>query len=232
LGHWVPLVVTLTVATIGVAAWAWSQRDHEDEELETPPPGLDYENADYGDNPAYGASDSRRDTHPGNPSNSRAESATYGVEDVRQEANANAGWGSQVSGALRQTSSPQQFLSSAGKTVVAGVGAVGAAMGSALAAIREEDKTAYADHETWSEEAEAQKERPPQARESNRRRKTVVIVVSADTDMDVLDDDTYHEHAVCFRLWGWRISLLTLPYSLSCPTFLVIPTSPRSSCSY
>jgi hypothetical protein len=31
--------------------------------------------------------------------------------------------------------------------------AAGVAVGSALAAIREEDKTAYADHVTWSEEA-------------------------------------------------------------------------------
>ena len=62
-----------------------------------------------------------------------------------------------MSGALRRTPSPQQFFDSAGKTVAAGMAAAGAAVGSALAAIREEDKGAYADHETWSEEADAKK---------------------------------------------------------------------------
>ncbi|SPQ20578.1 3d411623-6a3a-4396-acf5-62451ea5aa8b [Thermothielavioides terrestris] len=52
--HWVPLVLTLTVATVGVAAWIWSQRedeDHEDAEQPGAYQDLDYENADYGDNP-------------------------------------------------------------------------------------------------------------------------------------------------------------------------------------
>jgi hypothetical protein len=188
--HWVPLAVTVTVATVGIAAWAWSQRQ-SDEEEEPPPADLDYENADYGDNPAYGASDHPRYT--------KAESTTYGVTDPHLEAQQNAGWGNTMSGALRRTPSPQQFLSNAGKAVTAGVGAVGAAMGSALAAIREEDKTAYADHETWSQEAEARKEKgkePSQSRDPSRRRKTVAVIVSADTNMDDFDEDGFHEHAV------------------------------------
>ncbi|KAI1853801.1 hypothetical protein JX265_012632 [Neoarthrinium moseri] len=192
--HWVPLAVTITVATVGIAAWAWSQRqgDEEEEEEDPPPAGLDYENADYGENPAYGASDRHlRDSY------SRGEGATYGVTDPHAEAQANAGWGQSMSGALRRTPSPQQFLSNAGKAVTAGVGAVGAAMGSALAAIREEDKTAYADHETWSQEAESrrEKDKPAQPREPSKRRKTVAVVVSADTNLDDLDEDGFHEHA-------------------------------------
>lgn len=190
--HWVPLAVTVTVATVGIAAWAWSQRQGDDEEEEHAPGDLDYENADYGDNPAYGAAD-RSYGH------SKAESATYGVTDPHLEAQQNAGWGNTMSGALRRTPSPQQFLSNAGKAVTAGVGAVGAAMGTALAAIREEDKNAYADHETWSEEAAIRREKDKQSgpsRDPSKRRKTVAIVVSADTNMDDLDEDSFHEHAV------------------------------------
>ncbi|KAI2610778.1 uncharacterized protein GGS25DRAFT_163719 [Hypoxylon fragiforme] len=205
-GHWVPLVVTLTVATVGVAAWAWSQRSNEREEEESDPEpvDLDYENADYGENPPYGAlgrptrRDSNRPPNTDGDSSLRPDDVSYGIGDVHPgESGSSGGWGSQVSGALRRTSSPQQFLTNAGKTMAAGMAGVGAAVGSALAAIREDDRTAYADHETWSEEAEARKEKTsvPQAKESNKRRKTVTIVVSADTNMDDFDADGFHEHA-------------------------------------
>lgn len=85
-------------------------------------------------------------------------------------------------------------------------------MGSALAAIREEDKNAYADHETWSEEAEARKITkpspspspsptlsPPPSQVSTRRRKIVAVVVSADSGADDFSDDGFHEHAVWKR---------------------------------
>ncbi|SPQ20577.1 fb7dd7d8-acc8-4d4e-a0a0-88386be81fff [Thermothielavioides terrestris] len=77
--------------------------------------------------------------------------------------------------------------------------AAGAAVGSALAAIREEDQTAYADHETWSEEADAKKDRavpgPSQSKDASKRRKKVAIVVSADIRLDDVDADGFHEHA-------------------------------------
>lgn len=191
--HWVPLAVTVTVATVGIAAWAWSQRqsEEEEEEEESPPADLDYENADYGDNPAYGAANR---THQ----YSKAESATYGVTDPHLEAQQNAGWGNSMSGALRRTPSPQQFLSNAGKAVTAGVGAVGAAMGSALAAIRE-DNIAYADHETWSEEASSRKGKDKslsnQSRDPSKLRKAVAVVVSADSNLEDFDEANFHEHA-------------------------------------
>jgi hypothetical protein len=189
----VPLVLTVAVASAGVAAWVWSQRkegEHEDNEAEAAYQDLDYENADYGDNPAYGAS---RGSDGGKP-------PSYGGADAREVAQAqnnNAGWGAQMTGALRRTPSPQQFLDGAKKTVVAGVTAAGAAVGTALAAIREEDKNAYADHETWSEEADAKKERaaPSQSKDASKRRKKVAIVVSADGHIDDVDSDGYHEHA-------------------------------------
>lgn len=195
-----PLALTVTVATVGLAAWVWSQRNQEDEHDEDEPaaPDLDYENADYGDNPPYGASRdgpkppptfTGSDLRPGEPGYGTAPSQADGA----------SGWGARMSGALRRTPSPQQFIEGASKTVVAGVAAAGAAVGTALAAIREEDKTAYADHETWSEEADAKEKRPAassQSRDPSRRRKTVAIVVSADTNIDDIDEDGFHEHAV------------------------------------
>ncbi|KAF5525556.1 hypothetical protein CGCA056_v002315 [Colletotrichum aenigma] len=190
--HWVPLAVTVTVATVGLAAWVWSQRKDEDENPETDHVrDLDYDAADFGGNTAY---DSSRGPKP--PS-SNVGAETYGTTgDASRDADVSAEtWGARMSGALRRTPSPQQFFESAGKTVTAGVAAAGAVAGRALAAIREEDKNAYADHETWSEEADARKERSSVPREPGKRRRTVAIVVSADSHGDDFDDDGFHEHA-------------------------------------
>lgn len=196
--HWVPLAVTVTVATVGVAAWVWSQRkddDREDADQIAEYQDLDYDNADYGDNPPYGAS--KDGTDPKSPAfggaQSRSGDASYGTAQAPAESSS-SGWA-----ALRRTPSPQQFFDSAKRTVAAGVTAAGAAVGSALAAIREEDKTAFADHETWSEEADAKQERavaPSQSKDTGKRRKKVAIVVSADSRLGEVDADGFHEHAV------------------------------------
>ncbi|ROW17186.1 hypothetical protein VPNG_01147 [Cytospora leucostoma] len=198
--HWVPLAVTVTVATVGLAAWLWSQRSNNEDEEEGEDgttQHLDYEHADYGDNAPYGASGDRASARapPSFRSELREDEIGYGTT---QPDIIGPGWGARVSGALRRTPSPQNFLDRAGKTVAAGVAAAGTAVGSALAAIREEDKAAFADHETWSEEADAKKEKSPvsQSRESgNKKRKTVAIVVSADTQLDDVDEVGFHEHA-------------------------------------
>jgi len=200
--HWVPLVLTVTVATIGVAAWVWSQRSDEEDDNEPIHQDLDYDHADYGDNPAYGASRDHVADRPAAPSfatDPKPGEAGYGVVQMHDEtANPNAGWGAKMSGALRRTPSPHQLLGNAGKTVAAGVAAAGAAVGSALASIREDDKNAYADHETWSEEADAKKAKPAAAssRNAGKKRKVVAIVVSADSHNDDVDQDGFHEHAV------------------------------------
>ncbi|KAI1115445.1 hypothetical protein F5Y14DRAFT_410601 [Nemania sp. NC0429] len=197
--HWVPLAVTVTVATVGVAAWVWSQRGRtEEDETDAAPADLDYENADYGDNPPYGV-----DTRDTRQSTAKPAADRGGVNDgdgdgdVHPEASGlAAGWGAQMSGALRRTPSPQQFFSTAGKTILTGV----ASVGTALASIREDGGGAYADHETWSEEAEVRREKPspkPSTRPPNpgQHRKTVAIVVSADTGVDDFDEQEFHEHA-------------------------------------
>ena len=199
--HWVPLALTVAVASAGVAAWVWSQRkdEHEDAETEAAYQDLDYDNADYGDNAAYGTAGPPPRSGPGAPPSytgieTRDLSGAGPVKD-------SSGWGAQMTGALRRTPSPQQFLDTAKKTVAAGVTAAGAAVGSALAAIREEDKTAYADHETWSEEVESRKEKAvvaqsKDAKDANKRRKKVAIVLTADNHVDDTDSDGFHEHAV------------------------------------
>ena len=225
--HWVPLVVTLTVATVGVAAWAWSQRhrddDYEDEEGEQsggytsggpgrpgrpnlpqrPYTDVDYDHADYGDNPAYGAS---------TPQPRGAGGSAINMAESASAVGSNGGWSARI-GALGGSSSPQQWVGNASKAVSAGLTAASAVVGGALASIREGDKDAYADHETWSEEAEARKGRAApsgaagtspgaaataaSSSSSSRKRKTVVIVVSADHYADV-DEDGFHENAVRF----------------------------------
>lgn len=188
-----PLAVTVTVATVGLAAWVWSQRDKEDEEVEHEP-DLDYENADYGDNPPYGAS--RDPNLPEKPP--RPDTESHGLAPGEEDT-LGTGWGSRMTGALRRTPSPQQFFDSTGKTITAGVAAASAAMGKALASIREEDKSPYGESNPWSEEAE-KKERSPgpatSTSNSSRRRKTVAIVVSADSPAAQIEEDAFHQHAV------------------------------------
>jgi hypothetical protein len=203
----VPLVVTVTVATVGLAAWVWSQRKDEEDEAAEHEPGLDYDNADYGDNPAYGASTDDRPP----PSQQRPGEDSFGTSQPQGEPTGST-WGAQMSGALRRTPSPRQFLDSASKTVAAGVGAAGAAVGKALASIREEDKAAYADHERWSEEADAKKDVAPgtQSKDAGKRRRTVAVIVSADTHIDDIDEDGYHEHAVRLLLFLNHLSATVL----------------------
>jgi hypothetical protein len=100
------------------------------------------------------------------------------------------------------------------KKTAAGWAAAGAAAGAALASIREEDKDeAFGDHSRWSEEATIRRNVEAQSRDSNAavdaqarsfaasvrkaegrgeysgKRKTVVLVVSAESLMDRVDDD-------------------------------------------
>lgn len=195
--HWVPLAVTVTVATVGVAAWMWSQRSNEEEDEDGITQHLDYNNVDSGDQPPYGTVDDgvRSRGPPSFRSELRPDEVGYGVSQTADPTGTS--WGARMSGALRRTPSPQHILDRAGKTVAAGVAAAGTAVGSALAAIREDDKSAFADHETWSEEADAKQETVPRSSgSSNKRRKNVAIVVSADAHLDDLDEDGYHEHAV------------------------------------
>jgi hypothetical protein len=198
-GHWIPLVLTVTVATIGLAAWIWSERHEDEEEYDGPdrPPGQGAQS----NIPPPGYGDLRSgETGYGTTAPPPEESSSYMAR---------------MSGALKRTPSPQQFFDGASRTVVAGVAAAGAVVGNALSSIKEEDKHAYKDHKTWSEEAELRKagtstgatasgskpqsQRAP-APPGSDKRKTIAVVISADADGDGLDDgdDYHHEHAVCY----------------------------------
>ena len=193
-GYWIPLALTVTVATVGLVAWIWSERkDGDDEE--------DYKRKGEGRPPGY------RDVGPGGTPYA-PEGQSIHMEDE--------GMISRMSGALRRTPSPQQILDGASRRVAAGVAAAGAAVGGALSSIREEDKRDYEDHARWSDEADSRGGKPsqqiadlqagqtsswsrqvPPGTRPRGKIKTVAVVVSAETDHTHDEDASYlQEHAV------------------------------------
>ncbi|KAF3043556.1 hypothetical protein E8E11_006802 [Didymella keratinophila] len=193
-GYWVPLVFTVTVATAGLAAWVWSERrDDEDESSED-------------DNLSYGE-ESDRKTPRGAHNNSSNAPLNRDTTGLSQGVVGQDDLMSRVQGVIRRTPSPQQVFDTVSKKTAAGWAAAGAA----LASIREEDKDdAYGDHSRWSEEAAIRRNVEAQSAQSNSavdeqarafaasvrgsgnnaggKRKTVVLVVSAESLMDAHDD--------------------------------------------
>ncbi|KAL9128062.1 MAG: hypothetical protein Q9217_003173 [Psora testacea] len=233
-GHWIPLAITVTVATAGIAAWIWNERrsatagDDDNDENEhppgPPPPGHGGPppGPGYGPPPGAGGSPPQGYGPPQGgfpnappsgfdsiPPGQSPYARVPGNRDMEEE-----GIVSRMSGALRRTPSPQQIIDGASRRVAAGVAAAGAAVGGALASIREEDRRDYEDHSRWSEEAESQNgssRKGPELRDAEAVRavrqaqaglnpsstqKTVAIVVSAETDYEHEADAEYHqEHA-------------------------------------
>ncbi|KAF8852222.1 hypothetical protein BDZ45DRAFT_707503 [Acephala macrosclerotiorum] len=207
--YWIPLAVTVTVATVGLVAWIWSERSDEDEV--PPPPGGDnvYPRPDDGRNP-----DGSVRTGPPSYADVRPGEVAYGTAPASRPEESQS-YMARMSGALRRTPSPQQVFDGASRSVMGGIGAVGAVVGTALGSIMEENKDAYKEHNAWSEEAEARatgvspSAGPIELREStpglssarvpvgSGKRKTVAVVVSADTNIDDLDVESgeFHEHA-------------------------------------
>lgn len=210
LGYWLPLALTVTAATVGIVAWIWSERkDDESDDY--------YRRGD--DHPPSGPPPEFSGSGPGQPHYTRRE----GGQNLEDE-----GMVARMSGALRRTPSPQQLFDGASRRVAAGVAAAGAAVGGALSSIREEDKRDFEDHSRWSEEAEfrtggvearvggisSQKRSGPEMRATETssstlqtskpgtkavgKRKTVAIVVSADTIHHKHSEDVPYlqEHAV------------------------------------
>ena len=231
-GYWIPLAVTVTVATAGLVAWIWKERSEDEEDHSPPaPPPSNYDNVPPPSgyfSPPQGYSGPPQPGFQGPP-----DQPPYAPESQGQPPYARDPSGSQaedesivarMSGALRRTPSPQQIFDGARRNVVAGVTAAGAAVGGALSSITEEDKVGFEDHSRWSEEAESQNgamaaRKGPEMRDlessSSRtsrqatqsgakaggKRKTVAIVVSAETDYEHSDDAGYHqEHAVSLLL--------------------------------
>ena len=201
-GYWVPLVVTVTAATIGLAAWIWSERKDDDDD----------DDDDYNARPSYdGPPPGQGPPPPGwqpppGPGEPGLSQPTYAPPEARGQgpppmSQGYEGMMTQISTAIRRTPSPQQIFDAASRKAAAGVAAAGAAVGGALSSIREEDKD-YEDHSRWSEEAEiragASAVRGAGSSKLQGKKKTVAIVLAADTgNTPGHDEDAYHhEHAV------------------------------------
>src|SRR2546421_12853529 len=102
LGYWVPLAITVTAATLGLAAWIWTERRDDDD---------DYDDDRDGNRKEH--RETRHDDHRRDP----------GDDD------ASGGMVARMSGALRRTPSPQQIFDGASKKVAAGVAAAGTVVG-------------------------------------------------------------------------------------------------------
>ena len=157
-GHWIPLALTLTVATVGLVAWIWKERK-ESEEYDD-----DRKGSSGGTRPVSGPGTGGQGTggpsgpvggRPPNYGNIGAEQPPYGRGPEAQPVE-DASMLARMSGALRRTPSPQQIIDGASRRVAAGVAAAGAVVGGALSSIREEDKRDFEDHSRWSEEAQTQ----------------------------------------------------------------------------
>ncbi|KAK5010905.1 hypothetical protein LTR28_007001 [Elasticomyces elasticus] len=143
LGYWVPLVVTVSIATAGLVAWIWSERsevESDDDESGNGRRPEEFENP---------------------PSEWNRPTYSSSIQDTRGVVEEDS-FRSRVSSAIRRTPSPQQFFDAAGHRLAAGVAAAGVVVGGALGSIREEDdpqhedgrrEDGFSDHERWSEEA-------------------------------------------------------------------------------
>ena len=219
-GHWIPLALTVTVATVGLVAWIWKERN-ESEEYDD-----DTKDPSGGSRPGGGTGSVGPGTggHPGpvggpplNYGNIGAGQPPYARGPEAQPGD-DASMLARMSGALRRTPSPQQIFDGASRRVAAGVAAAGAVVGGALSSIREEDKRDFEDHSRWSEEAQAQfgitslpvakdaRVAPPVDSTVRQpgikvpdKRKAVAIVISAEAHQHDPDEDEVaylQEHAV------------------------------------
>jgi hypothetical protein len=217
-GYWVPLVVTVTIAAGGLAAWVWSSRDD------------DSSSSSSDDDLSYGEDHTG---HHGKKQYTGGETSSHGVTmtsntsfEAREQGHQQQeeSFVAKMSGAIRRTPSPQKMFDIAGKRVAAGVAAAGAMVGGALGSIREEKADDFADHSRWNEEAlqrnttaqsaqsqgavaahaegfmASARETTTSSGKSGAKRKTVAVVLSAEgTDGGAgrRDDGEYHmEHAV------------------------------------
>ncbi|KAI4724763.1 hypothetical protein E4T49_07527 [Aureobasidium sp. EXF-10728] len=152
LGYWLPLVVTVTIATAGLAAWIWSERQQDD---------------DDDDNDRHDVPDDDKYDHP----------LDY-PDDIPHGRNQNE---SQDPGFLARmtgrTPSPQQFFDSAGQRIRSAVGLSGL---NATNRQQESADPAFSDNEHWNEEAETKRSLRPSSSHppTNKPKRSVVIVLN------------------------------------------------------
>lgn len=212
--YWVPLALTVTVATFSLAAWIWSERSSNDDDNDNegdrrgPVEGAD-------DRPQRAYDEARR-----GDSSFASGAEPAGPEDPFGNVVA------RMSGALRRTPSPQQILDGASRRVAAGIAAAGAAVGGALSSIQEEDRDdqrpVHAETDT-SRTVPASKEPSTSVRAADiesssgttrkykhdSKRKTVALVVSAETITDGHRDGSEYEHEDAVSCVNWISSSCT-----------------------
>jgi hypothetical protein len=169
LGYWVPLVVTLTIATAGLAAWIWSERQQDDDDDDD----LNYDHpVDYPEQtPDSGDQDK--------------DSSSF------------------LTRVSRRAPSPQQFFDNAGQRIRAVVGLSNApADGPADAA--------FSDHERWNEEADIRRsQQRPAPLHTTSSKRTVALVLSADSDRHHHHDSDTAEYTVCHTIPIYMMPTLT-----------------------
>lgn len=241
LGYWVPLALTVTAATIGLAAWIWSERKDDDEETSSdeqynpggvPPPG--YANMSGGLSSGPGPAGPGGFQGPpmsGNPMGGPPVQGGFqggppppggGFQESRDvraqstgvtQATEDTGLVARMSSAIGmgRAPSPGQAYDWASRNISAGVAAAAATVGGALG--YEGSKDRYEDHERWSEEVEQRDSvsrrglkrqgtadefysgsvsMPRSVSVSNRKRKTVAIVLSSVEHGDAGEDVGAH----------------------------------------
>ncbi|RKF73006.1 putative peroxin-22-like protein [Golovinomyces cichoracearum] len=143
LSYWLPLALTVSAAAIGVATWIWSER--EDDDNDDLPPKYQRKDSFSESSESHLIIDKLESPdHHQNENTTSQPSPLY-----------NQSYMARMSSVLRRTPSPQQLFDGASRSIVDGITAAGAVVGTALGSIMEEDKNAYKDHQTWSEEADS-----------------------------------------------------------------------------
>ncbi|CAD0105866.1 unnamed protein product [Aureobasidium uvarum] len=205
LGYWLPLVVTVTIATAGLAAWIWSERQQGDDD-------------DDNDNHEDDKYDHPLDYPEDIP---HAHDQPHGSQDQ--------GFLARMTG---RTPSPQQFFDSAGQRLRSAVGLSGP---NATDGQQETADPAFSDNEHWNEEAETKRSQRPASSHpaANKPKRSVVVVLNGEDQG--YESTHYTEHAVTLTNLFILIyapdqsSLPDLPTSTSASTTL---SSSYASVSY
>jgi len=142
LGQWLPLAVTVTAVTLGIAAWIWSERrendNDDDNDQDAGGPGLSEDDRkDRLDLRTRGTEQSRYDQENIQDAVTQSEAPVLVLPP-------NNTLYARVTDVVRRTPSPQQILGDTGRRMAASVGAA-FGLGKSLD---------FNDHETWREEAE------------------------------------------------------------------------------
>lgn len=214
----------MTIAAGGLAAWVWSARSDHDSTDTDEDADLSY-GEERIERREFNASGGPPGSFPGGEggesyrSEERSTTTAYGQD--QSIGGYVQGAARSISGMVRRTPSPQQLYDTASKRVAAGVAAAGAMVGGALSAIREEGSQDYEDHDRWTEEAQNVERRNvtatsaesqqavdthtetynrslrdgPQNGKQYGKRRTVAVVVSAESTLDNVHEDEHKAYA-------------------------------------